>query len=56
MAVMEYRNEGDPNVPENLKAAGIAESLNTQKRHEILQEKIAALMAALQTAEIKTDL
>lgn len=56
MAVMEHRNEGDSNVPENLKAAGVAENLKTQKRLENLQEKIAALVAALQTGKTETDL
>jgi hypothetical protein len=55
MAVMEFDDKGDPNIAKNLRALGVGSDLSTERRVQILQQKFAELLTALQKAGIKTE-
>jgi hypothetical protein len=55
MAVMEFDDKGKPEVAKHLRALGVGSNLSVEKRVEIMQQRIAELIAALQKAGIKTE-
>ena len=55
MAVMEFDDKGNPDVAKNLHALGVGSDLSIEKRVQILQQKLAELITALQKAGIKTE-
>ena len=56
MAVFVFDDKGDPNMRKNLKAVGAMDDLKIEKRVEILQQKFAESLTALQNAGIKTEI
>jgi hypothetical protein len=55
MAVMEFDEKGDPELRKNLHALGVGNDFSVEKRVQILQQRLAELITALEKAGIKTD-
>jgi hypothetical protein len=55
MTFLEY-NTDDPIVAENLKKLGVGSDLPIERRVQILQQKFAELLAALQKAGVNTGI
>jgi hypothetical protein len=56
MTVFEFDAKNEPLMRENLKRVGAADDLSVEHRVQILQQKMAELLTALQKAGIKTDI
>ncbi len=56
MGVLEFDDKGDPRMGDNLKKVGVTGDLSVERRVQILQQKVAELLTALQNAGIKTEL
>ncbi len=54
MPVFDDRKE--PLMRDNLKALGALDDLSYEKRVEVMQQRLAELLTALQKAGIKTDI
>lgn len=55
MAVLEFDDKGDPVLRKNLDAVGVGRNLLVERRVQLLQQKVAELLTALQKAGIKTE-
>lgn len=56
MTVFEFDLKNDPLMKENLKKVGAADDLSLERRVQILQQRVAELLTALQKAGIKTEI
>ena len=55
MVAFVFDDKGDPNMKKNLKAVGAGDDFGMEKRVEVIQQKFAELLTALQKAGIKTE-
>ncbi len=55
MAAMEFDDKGSPELRKNLQALGVGNDFSTERRVQILTQKLAELLAALQKAGIRTE-
>ena len=55
MSVMEFDEKGDPELRKNLHVLGVGSDFSLERRVQILQQKLAELITALQKAGIKTE-
>lgn len=56
MTVFEFDLRNEPLMKENLKKVGAGDDLPVERRVQILQQRVAELLTALQKAGIKTEL
>jgi hypothetical protein len=55
MAVMVFDDKNDPLLRKHLKAVGAGNDLQIETRVQVLQQKLAELLTALEKAGIKTE-
>ena len=55
MTTFEFDAKNEPLMKDNLKKVGAADDLSVERRVQILQQKVAELLTALQKAGIKTE-
>ena len=54
MTVFEFDDKGEPLMADNLRKVGVGADLPLERRVQVLQQKLAELLTALQKAGIKT--
>jgi hypothetical protein len=55
MAVMEFDDKSNPELAKNLRVLGVGNDFTVERRVQLLQQKLAELITALQKAGIKTE-
>jgi hypothetical protein len=56
MVAVLFDTKGDPRMDANLKSLGVGDDLTVERRVQVLQQKLAELLTALQKAGIKTEI
>ncbi len=56
MSVFDFDTKNEPLMEQNLKKVGVGGDLSVDRRVQILQQKMAELLTALQQAGIKTEI
>jgi hypothetical protein len=56
MTAVVFDDKGEPRMVANLKKLGVGDDLPVEQRVQILQQKLAELMTALQKAGIETEI